>query len=599
MLARHSSSDAISTSDAIMIDVDFLNFGKLISSADGLAAPEGLGVTSRSRGLKADDDGELRLNALLEVQVFSPAMIDQKQADKGLLLVRTLPGASTGSKRRTVFVRARFRQESTTSSDNRPHQQASIWVANADTWFEHPAAILTKVGSELEAEPDRADDGQRFGAPPKKVLLHGAYASGEQATHEKWKYAYFSILDMVLRELGDTRPNDREVTFGSDVFDTEAEFLTVVGSALQELPLDFERWKDIRIGSGMRSSGGLNIRYLPSEENTMKGAISPERIVSIKYRRDSVWGRHSVRETKTVSPPMPSNRPADYAPAPAATTSLAAAPLPADPLARPAPAAAETPIGPAPGQQRFSALSAKEAARDFQIDLMAYRRGPNETTAQKLIATAAQVDVDARKSLELAELSLVFDAIRSVTRGPSALLPLGTLYDRVRLVSRLPRSDVTDSWFQAFWQAIVRAGVLLPTEQERLLASQLSDRLAPKDELRKVYKNSQELRSWLGQVRTDPAGAIAIPDLSFLGKLRDRLGGISAGLSAAHDQGINEEVLVRSGALLNAKELITVHRDLLLCMATNLFNTHNYYRNAASDGDRAENSSQTQLTRTF
>src|ERR1700733_2702610 len=129
MLARNPISDAI------MIDVDYLHFGKLISTADGRAAPEGLGVTSRSRGLKAEHDGELRLNTLLEVQVFSPAMIDSRMADKGLLLVRTLPGTAAAPKGRTVFVRARFRQESSQSSDSRPHQQASIWVVNADKWY--------------------------------------------------------------------------------------------------------------------------------------------------------------------------------------------------------------------------------------------------------------------------------------------------------------------------------------------------------------------------------------------------------------------------------------------------------------------------------
>jgi hypothetical protein len=548
-------------SDAIMIDVDYLNFGKLISSADGLsAAPEGLGVTSRSRGLKAEHDGELRLNTLLEVQVFSPAMIDAKLVDKGLLLVRTLPRTAAAPRGRTVFVRARFRQESSTSSDSRPHQQASIWVLNADMWYAHPAAILAKVGKELEAEPDSADGRQRFGAAPKEVMLAGTHASGEDTHNAKWRYAYYCILDMLLREIGsDARPHDREITFGSDVFGTEAEFLAVVGGALQDLPLDFERWKDIRIGSGMRSSGGLIIRYLPSEEKTMTAEISQERVVSIRRRREREWGGQPVRAAKATLQPISPTEPAT---GPAVATNASAA------------------VGaPATGP------SAKDAARDFQFSLTAYQNNPNRNTARDLMKSAEQVEsTNAIHCMESLDNRLTFAAISSMTREPRAGLPLGALYDRVLFLSRLPSSPVADQWFEAFLAAISKAGVLLPKELGRLQGSMLDEKLARNEKLRETYKNSQELRTWLKQVQTNPDAALYGHDLGFLRKLRGRLDAILAGLSYQGDRGIHRDVIIGANLMLSPSELFDAHGDLLKCAVANLYNALSY-QGLAADKD--------------
>jgi hypothetical protein len=571
MLARNPISDAI------MIDVDYLNFGKLISSADGLsAAPEGLGVTSRSSGLKAEHDGELRLNTLLEVQVFSPAMIDPKMADKGLLLVRTLPATAAAPRGRTVFVRARFRQESSTSSDSRPHQQASIWVVSADKWNQHPAAILAKVGMELEAEPDSADGRrQRFGVPPKEVALDVPHGSDENTSNEKWKYAHYRILDMLLRELNDKRPPDRDVTFGSDVFDTEAEFLTVVGRTLRELPLDFERWKDIRIGSGLRSSGGLTIRYLPSEEKTIGDEIPPERIVSIRYRQEKAWGGQPPRRSLSA---MPSGKPSTATLPPSGLAARAAPPA-SQFTARTAPAASEAAPGAATNQKGLGAVAPGAAARDFRFSLIAYRENKNEKAAGDLIAAATNAKgANVRPRIEQLEqgLGLTYDAVCSVMVEPPGLLPLGALYDRALLLSRMPASPVADQWFEALSAALAKAGVLLPKELSRLQA--LNEKLPRNETLRDAYRNSQELALWLKQVRTNPGATIAIPDLSFVRKLLGRLDAISLGLSLQSDGGINNEVMIRANFVLSQSELFEAHRDLLKCAVTNLCNTHDYYQ---------------------
>src|SRR5437868_14876334 len=97
--------------DTVMIEVEHLNYGKLVSTERGPVSSEGYGVTRRSSGVDPASVSDLRLNALLDVSMFDTEMIDAGMAAEGLLFVRTSPGASGAFSNRTVLVRARFRPE--------------------------------------------------------------------------------------------------------------------------------------------------------------------------------------------------------------------------------------------------------------------------------------------------------------------------------------------------------------------------------------------------------------------------------------------------------------------------------------------------------
>ena len=282
---------------SVVIEVEHLNFGKLVDSQDGLIrAPDALGVTRRSRGLVAERDGELRLSALLDVQIFSTSLIDPVMEGKGVLLVRTLPRTPTDKFARTVIVRARFRQDTGAGADRRPHQQASIWVLSNPVWRECAASILARAET-LEAIPDRADEprSDRFDAPAERVELLPPEDVGKHRKSEP----VMRILDAVLPKSFGERGGDHDVVFGRDAagFATEAQFLAAVGCALHALPEDFARWDDICIGSGLRNSRPeiLIIRYLPSEPTPA-------------YREDRLRVRRGALEKAVGQPGAPGCR---------------------------------------------------------------------------------------------------------------------------------------------------------------------------------------------------------------------------------------------------------------------------------------------------
>ncbi|NPV19286.1 hypothetical protein [Bradyrhizobium aeschynomenes] len=564
MLARNSFSSAI------MVDVDYLNFGKLISGTEGFgSAPQGLGVTSRSAGLRPEHDGDLRLNTLLEAQVFSPSMIDPKMADKGLLLIRTLPATPATPRGRTVFVRARFRHEGSMGVDSRPHQQASIWVVGAENWYRHSARILAKVSSELDAEPDRADNNERFGVPPKTVSLEAKGLTGKEISNERWRYAYYCILDLLLQpKLSDIKPREGEVTFGADIFEREADFLAVVGAALTELPSWYDRWNDIRICSGLRSSSGLSIRYLPSEPRTTAIDIRP-RIDSIKSRVADLNMRGATRTTLGA---IAASRPATAPVAPAVPNPVRSIIADAERSLQ-----ASQPARPAGSDRPVPGLDPRGMAEQFRSDLRSYRDAPCDATAQRLVKAAIQAqNIHAREMLKTSEDHVTLDAICSTLEAPLRPLPIGSLYDRMVLVSLLPPAAPVEQWRAAFWSAVARLGVLLPAERERLHRLPQNRNEELRHELNRTYKNSQELSDWLRYVGTG-AGArgLSVPDPSFLESLRQRLKHLLDGLGLADEKGINKKVIVGGNFILDRQQLLEAHGLLMHGLATNLINLIN------------------------
>jgi hypothetical protein len=519
-------------SDAVMIDVDYLNFGKLVAAPGGhVRPPEGLGVTRRSRGLKPDQDGELRLSTLLDVQVFSPAMIDAALAGTGPLLVRTLPRAAAWPQGRAVFVRARFRQETDGGSDSRMHQQASVWVVQADMWRQHPVAILAKVSKELRAEPDRVDEPGRFGAPPKEVSLDGGATENWHAGNTPEENAYYRILDMLLpQRIMDSRTKDREVSFGADVFETEAGFLAVVGRALQALPDSFSEWNDICVSSGLRQSrGGLLIRYLPSEPTPSGVEID---IISVQRRLKEISG--------TI------DRVSEWSPAKRVLSSTRQA------AAQPAADAASNPRG---------------AALTFDLSLAGYRDNGEPRSARELVEAAKLVSASGRGELRR-DIRGAFDAVIGAFSAPQCELPWGTLFDRALLLSSLSRSTEFSwsikmrAYLEALVQAISGAGILLPAEIKHLEQDrQISDYVLDHYQLTQIVRDSGALAAWLD--KEGRSAYASIPDVSVFKNLHRRLPAILVPWSAQDDCGVHAKVLVKADAILSPSEVAEAKDNML------------------------------------
>jgi hypothetical protein len=556
-----------------MVDVAFLHFGKLVSRNGLLRAPETLGVTSRSVGLTADDDGDLRLHILLETQMFSPAMIDAAMADPGLLLVRTIAPTQRVKDARTVFVRARFRQESAGSSGSRVHQQAAIWVVRSDLWCQHPAAILAKVGEAdgLRANPDYVEDPKRFEAPRLLVALDKPILGADTA-NPKLDDAFWRILDTLLPERTvERRSTDRNVTFGYDVFDDEQQFLETVGRALQALPRtskDFPQWSDISIGSGLRQPrGGLLIRYLKSEK-TSNGALvstADERnhlITSVTNRIDQVSGKlRDDAEPRT----------------PRVVTTEAVPPF----LLRPKPDVAVYRIQPGPAAAPVSNVDAStpdDAARRFALRLVAYRAEEDERSAQALVDAAEIVRLSGGLEQLGADRSAC-EGVLAASGRPQPGLPLGSLYDRALLLSRLPNASTAGSWFEALTEAIFNAGVLLGPEVDRFLK-------VPSifgDKSLEAIQNSRELTAWLKALRSDPNSEMFPTNLHFLKRLCTRLNDMSAARSRTEDHGIHQDVMIQTNMMLGSNDLPDVQDQLLQSAVANLYTTLFHYHVIASN----------------
>jgi hypothetical protein len=273
------------------MEIEHLRYGKLVTSDDGrVPNSEGYGVTSRSSGLDATDDEELRLAKLFEVKRFESDLVDPAHAASGILLVRYRPPAGRPS-REVVFVRARLRSEYGEGAAGRLYQQATIWVVRESDWQHYPAVLLEHAAEKLRAIPDRIDipRAERFDLEPERIAT--SEVSGKSL--DDLSPGSLRILDAILPVDGIVRPDAPEVPrgiiFGSESYASEAEFLRAVGDALQMLPEEFEGWHDIVIAAGLRRAvWNTCIRYLGSRARTARA--QPVDIEAIRKRIEACRG---------------------------------------------------------------------------------------------------------------------------------------------------------------------------------------------------------------------------------------------------------------------------------------------------------------------
>lgn len=295
----------------IMLTVEYLNYGKLVS-ADGTVAPvsSGLGITRLSGGLDQREAASLDLASLFGTREFGLDTIDEASAATGALLVRSMPVARGSLAGRTVFARVRHRKDREHGGNARMHPQASMWIATADDWRRYPAALLAAAADRLHAEPDTSDEPQsrRIGGKALGIDIPDGNQRSEMPD-QVWR-----ILDTLTGGVPGTL-SDRSQRFGSDPeygFSDESAFLDAVGMALQELQRysgAFSRWSDISVCSGATVRlGGLFIGYAPSDTTEPYGAVDRDAVE--RRLRNSASQRHVSSRPSTLHPipPAPAQR---------------------------------------------------------------------------------------------------------------------------------------------------------------------------------------------------------------------------------------------------------------------------------------------------
>jgi hypothetical protein len=499
----------------VMIKVEYLNFGKLLGSADGsIAAAEGLGVTRRSSGLDPARDGELRLSALLDVQFITASMIDPS-AEAGLLLVRVIPPAQLGASSRTVLVRARLRQDFNPGVGSRMYQQAAIWVVDANDWRMYARSILTEA-ADLRADPDRADETGRFSVPARDVLL-----SVPEMDYKPRSLPVRRILDMVLPDtLMPKREDDQCITFGGDVFATEEDFLIEVGRALSELPPDFASWNDICIGSNLRQTrNGLLIRYLASETTEETDDVDD---ASIRRRLDQVRGE------------------------PARTNHA--------------------------GYSRAENTAVPNSGGGFTNILEAYRRQPNSMSGRQLIESADRVNQ--ALGLEIfASRPDLREALQAIVRTyspPESSLSFAALYDGARLLANISEGErnAGAQWFQLLSRAVAARGILLPAELARLDRCDLTRRLDRSADV--AIRHSRQFDAWIKRTLANEWSLIKPDDPYLFKALPATFRKLLDADSVGNFIGIHDEQLAAGDMILNASEVRVARLELVPCLAQQL-----------------------------
>jgi hypothetical protein len=244
---------------ALDIHIERLHYGKLAEGEERrIPSSEGYGVTRRSRGLDPAFDRAFLPPTLMSAPRFSQEMIDAARHPKGALLVRAAP-QWPDDESPLVMLRARFRSESGEGREGRLYQQSAVWAADFDLWRRFPATFLALAQHGLEAEPDLVEESAaaRFQSEPLRLRVKpyaGACASQENVG---------ALLDVLAK--GARTGEDCVVTFGEGCdFASEAAFLAGVGLALQQLPPNYPRWRDVSVLSGLRQIlPGLCLRFLP------------------------------------------------------------------------------------------------------------------------------------------------------------------------------------------------------------------------------------------------------------------------------------------------------------------------------------------------
>jgi hypothetical protein len=468
--------------ETIMVDVEHLNYGKLVARHnEGLAASEGLGVTRRSKGLNAAHVADLRLSALLDVQPFDPSMIDRDMARSGILLVRTLPRTAPHFAGRTVLVRARFRPENGEGAPGRLHQQAAIWLIWKDEWSGYAQDVLRKAANELIAEPDKMDESPsaRFDVAPKPVELRSEALPGDLSS-EPVRH----ILNILLPQASLIGEDDsvRSITFGKGDFPHgEKQFLQAVGTALDALPRNFNRWDDICIGSGLRPDcGTLRIKYLPSNSSQL-GPAPDQR--SIERRLGST---DRPRRARSLTNDI--DRPFD-APAAAVHSKIASSDwVMTETTARTADA-------PAPASSPLEAFAAA---------LSEHRKGRTVETSKRLIEAARAFEFPPATGVHdrYTDERLTHQAVLEALEGPDPSYALGTAFDRALLFEGLDAAyegGAPQRWLEDLARRLTARGVLLPAELDRIRRCKFYPKLLEQDRMTSLVMDSEQVSKWMAR----------------------------------------------------------------------------------------------------
>jgi len=255
MCAGQTVGDAETT----VISFYRLHYGKLAEGrALSIPASAGYGVTRRSRELDPAYDNYLSPPRLMGLRRFEPDAVDEAARRSGCFVARAGAGGSA------VMMRARFRPEDGEGGHGRLHQQSAIWVAAFDDWRRNPAACLAVAAGELKAAPDLVSDDEsaRFGEGPLRWRVARPDPAAVRRVLERARWGA-AMLETFAR--GTETGDDLVLDFDAADFGGESDFLAAVGFALQFLPGDYPRWREISVVSGLRHAPtGLCLRYLPT-----------------------------------------------------------------------------------------------------------------------------------------------------------------------------------------------------------------------------------------------------------------------------------------------------------------------------------------------
>jgi hypothetical protein len=527
--------------ERVMIKVERLHYGKLVSDNGAGVVSSGLGVTLRSKGLSPAWAADLQLDSLLDVKVFDPDMIDPAMSQTGLLIVRTFPRTNGPFSGRTILVRARFRPERGEGAGGRVHQQAAIWVVSSEDWKEYAASILAKAGSELKAVPDRAEEegSKRFDGPPLPIeLLKADEGKPPQRTEQVRR-----ILDTLLpSELSSGAALD----FGIESFKSESEFLSAVGAALKEIvkcPY-YRHWPDICIGSGLRQPrSGLLIRYLPSERFDPPAPIDDN---SVNRRLKEL----SVR-------PAAPNEKWKYA-------ILEPAQLPSPSIAPPASQWAGERTDPRPSTfgeflNDYRRERSPEAAR-LLMDFVAEPKG---------VGPATQFLSNPRVFLTSEEQN-ARGAINLAIQGPSGSVDIARAFDCCLFLETCGEISSHQAsralWWEKLRRELLEIGILLPAEVARLERTPFFASIKRDPRVNEVIIQSERLRKWFYAINEyGYARGLQGPEryalkelVRRLTKLPERRPGDDTNL------GLHGDVVIGAHVLLSDIEFRNLAREFLL-----------------------------------
>lgn len=252
-------TNSFPTADA-SIAIRRLHYGKLVDAASGVVPPQAVyGVTRRSCDLDPQLEGHLSPARLIDRRRFDPDVVETAAQRAGCFVARSTAGDAT------ALMRARFRPEDGEEGGARLHQQSSVWVVAFDDWRRFPAACLAIAAGRLRADPDATGEAAaaRLAEPPARWRFRAFDPEQARAAIQRASWGRAMIELFIDATLSDT---DMSLGFGASDFANERDFLAAVGFALQCLPANYPRWRDISVACGLaHPAPGVCLRYSPAD----------------------------------------------------------------------------------------------------------------------------------------------------------------------------------------------------------------------------------------------------------------------------------------------------------------------------------------------